>query len=70
MAGKVTKEMGLIDIVQNHPEALEVFAKYGLGCIRMCCWQDSENLEAGAKVHGVDPDVMVDEINALIEANE
>ena len=33
MAGKVTKDMGLIEIVQNHPEALEVFAKYGLGCI-------------------------------------
>ena len=66
MAGKVTKEMGLIDIVQNHPEALEVFAKYGLGCAAA----RFENLEAGAKVHGVDPDVMVDEINALIEANE
>ena len=69
MAGKVTKEMGLIDIVQNHPEALEVFAKYGLGCIG-CAAARFENLEAGAKVHGVDPDVMVDEINALIEANE
>ena len=34
MAGKVTKEMGLIDIVQNHPEALEVFAKYGAKEIR------------------------------------
>lgn len=69
MAGKVTKEMGLIDIVQNHPEALEVFVKYGLGCIG-CAAARFENLEAGAKVHGVDPDVMVDEINALIEANE
>ena len=69
MAGKVTKEMGLIDIVQNHPEALEDFAKYGLGCIG-CAAARFENLEAGAKVHGVDPDVMVDEINALIEANE
>lgn len=68
MAGKVTKDMGLIEIVQNYPEALEVFAKYGLGCIG-CAAAKFENLEAGAKVHGVDPDVMVDEINALIEAN-
>ncbi|DAB23224.1 TPA: disulfide oxidoreductase, partial [Candidatus Gastranaerophilales bacterium HUM_21] len=45
------------------------FAKYGLGCIG-CAAARFENLEAGAKVHGVDPDVMVDEINALIEANE
>ena len=69
MAGKVTKEMGLIDIVQNHPAALEVFAKYGLGCIG-CAAARFENLEAGAKVHGVDTDVMVAEINSLIESNE
>ena len=65
MTGKVTKDMGLIEIVQNYPEALEVFQKYGLGCIG-CAAARYENLEAGAKVHGVDPDVMVAEINALI----
>ena len=62
---KVTKEMSIIDVVQEHPESLEVFAKYGLGCIG-CAAARFENLEAGAKVHGVDPQVMVDEINALI----
>ncbi len=66
--GKVTKDMGLLEIVQQYPESLEVFAKYGLGCIG-CAAARFENLEAGAKVHGVDPDVMVDEINALIEEN-
>lgn len=65
MANKVTKEMSIIDIVQNHPESLEVFAKYGLGCIG-CAAARFENLEAGAKVHGFDPDEMVAEINALI----
>ena len=63
--GKVTKEMSIIDVVQEHPESLEVFAKYGLGCIG-CAAARFENLEAGAKVNGVDPQVMVDEINALI----
>jgi hybrid cluster-associated redox disulfide protein len=66
MTRKVTKEMGLIEIVQNYPEALEVFAKYGLGCVG-CAAAKFENLEAGAKVHGIDPDVMVEEINALIK---
>ena len=64
--GKFTKEMGIIEIVQNYPQALEVFAKYGLGCIG-CAAARFENLEAGAKVHGVDPEQMVEEINALIE---
>ncbi len=66
--GKVTKDMGIIEIVQNHPESLEVFAKYGLGCIG-CAAARFENLEAGAKVHGVDPEQMVAEINELIENN-
>lgn len=66
MSEKVTKEMSIIDIVQQYPEALPVFAKYGLGCIG-CAAARFENLEAGAKVHGVDPQQMVDEINSLIE---
>ena len=63
---KVTKEMGIIDIVQAHPESLEVFQKYGMGCIG-CAAARFENLEAGAKVHGIDPEQMVADINALIE---
>lgn len=65
MAEKVTKEMSILDIVQKYPESLEIFAKYGLGCIG-CAAARFENLEAGAKVHGFDPDEMVAEINALI----
>lgn len=66
MADKVTKEMGILEIVQRYPQSLEVFAKYGLGCIG-CAAARFENLEAGAKVHGIDPEQMVTEINALIE---
>ena len=65
MSQKVTKDMSIIDIVQQHPESLEIFAKYGMGCIG-CAAAKFENLEAGAKVHGFGPDEMVAEINALI----
>ena len=65
---KITKEMNILDIVQNYPESLEVFQKYGMGCIG-CAAARFENLEAGAKVHGIDPDAMVADINALIEEN-
>ena len=65
MINKVTKDMNIIEIVQNYPQSLEVFAKYGLGCVG-CAAARFENLEAGAKVHGFDPDEMVAEINALI----
>lgn len=67
MSGKVTKDMNIIEIVQNFPQSIEIFQKYGLGCIG-CAAARFENLEAGAKVHGFDPDEMVAEINALIDA--
>ena len=63
--GKITKEMSIIDVVQQHPETLEVFQKFGLGCIG-CAPARFENLEAGAKVHGFDADAMVAEINELV----
>lgn len=63
---KITKEMGILDIVQQYPEAIAVFQKYGMGCIG-CAAARFENLDAGARVHGFNPDEMVAEINALIE---
>ena len=66
MSGKVTKEMNIMDIVQAYPQSIEIFQKYGLGCIG-CAAARFENLEAGARVHGVDPEAMVADINELIE---
>ena len=56
-AAMAAKEYGL--------SSVEVFVKYGLGCIG-CAAARFENLEAGARVHGFNADDMVDEINALI----
>jgi hybrid cluster-associated redox disulfide protein len=62
---KITKEMGIMDIVQEHPETVEIFQKFGMGCIG-CAAAHFENLEAGAKVHGIDIDAMVKEMNEVI----
>jgi len=62
---KITKEMSIIDIAHQYPETLEVFSRFGLGCIG-CAAARFENLEAGAKVHGIDPQVLVDELNKAI----
>ncbi len=69
MAEKVTKEMNILEIAQKYPESIEIFHKYGLGCLG-CAAARFENLEAGAKVHGYDPDAMVADINAVIGAAE
>ncbi len=62
---KITKDMGLIEIVQQYPQTIEVFQKYGLGCLG-CAAARFENLEAGAKVHGIDVDKMVEDLNSVI----
>ena len=62
---KITKEMSIMDIVQTYPETIEVFARNGLGCIG-CAAARFENLEAGAKVHGLNPDQLVDELNEVL----
>lgn len=63
---KITKDMGIMDIVTKHPETLEVFAKFGMGCIG-CAAARFENLDAGARVHGIDVDEMVNAMNEIIE---
>ena len=65
---KITKDMGIMDIVTQYPETLEVFARYGMGCIG-CAAARFENLEAGAKVHGIDADEMVSAMNEILEKN-
>ena len=62
---KISKDMGIIDVIQSYPETIEVFQKYGFGCIG-CAAARFENLEAGAKVHGIDVNKMVDDLNAAI----
>ena len=65
---KVSKDMGIMEIVTQYPETLEVFAQFGMGCVG-CAAAHFENLEAGAKVHGIDIDEMVDAMNDIIEKN-
>ncbi len=65
MNNTVTKDMSIIEIVNNYPQSVEVLIKNGLGCIG-CAAARFENIEAGARVHGLDPDKLVAEINEAI----
>ena len=44
----ITKDMGIIETVQQYPETLGVFQKYGLGCIG-CGAAPFENKKSEAK---------------------
>ncbi|MBB5022329.1 DUF1858 domain-containing protein [Desulfurispira natronophila] len=64
--GKITKEMSIIDIVQQYPQTVEVFASYGLGCLG-CAAARFENLSQGASAHGLDADELLEALNNAID---
>ena len=62
---KITKDTGIIDAVQQHPEIIEVFQNYGLGCIG-CMAAHYESIGQGAGAHGLDVDALIEDINKKI----
>ncbi|MDD3395597.1 MAG: DUF1858 domain-containing protein [Acidaminococcaceae bacterium] len=62
---KITKDSGIIDAVQEHPEILEVFQEYGLGCVG-CMAAHFETIGQGAQAHGLDVDALIADLNKKI----
>jgi hybrid cluster-associated redox disulfide protein len=62
---KVTKDSIIGDIIKMSPGAKAVIQKYfGGGCFT-CPGINMESLSFGSMMHNMDPDKIVDEINAL-----
>jgi hybrid cluster-associated redox disulfide protein len=59
-----TKDMSMMEALQADPRAKDVFAAYGMGCIG-CMGVSMESIEDGAKMHGVDPNTVVADLNRL-----
>ena len=61
----ITKDMGILEVVQNHPETIAVFANSGMGCIG-CAASHFENIEQGALAHGLDVDALIENLNNAV----
>jgi hybrid cluster-associated redox disulfide protein len=59
-----TKDMSLMEALQADPRAREVFAAHGMGCVG-CMGVSMESIEDGAKMHGIDPEMVLAELNRL-----
>ncbi len=55
-----------MEALQADPRARDVFAAYGMGCIG-CMGVSMETIEDGAKMHGLDPEQVVADLNKLAE---
>jgi len=64
-----TKDMSIMEAIQADPRARDVFTAYGMGCIG-CMGVSMESIEDGAKMHGIDPEVILGELNKLALAEQ
>lgn len=60
-----TRDMSIMEALQADPRARDVFTAYGMGCIG-CMGVSMESIEEGAKMHGIDPDAVLQELNKLV----
>jgi hybrid cluster-associated redox disulfide protein len=58
----VTRESRIIDVLQADPCAAAVFEAFGMGCSG-CMGVSMETVENGAKMHNVDPEKLLAELN-------
>lgn len=60
-----TKSTPIIEALRSHPQAREIFAKHGMGCIG-CMGSMTETIENGANMHDIDVDSLLLELNNLL----
>ena len=65
----ITKDMSIIEVVQNYPDTAMVFMYAGMGCIG-CAAAHFENIEQGCLAHGIDADALVDALNEVVNASD
>lgn len=58
----ITKDMSVSEVVRKYPKTAFVFMDYGLHCIG-CPAAPSETIEEAVKLHRIDLDKLLDDLN-------
>lgn len=61
----ITKDMSIGEVVPRYPETIAVFLQHGLGCLG-CAVAHFENIEQGARAHGIDIDALIKDLNDAV----
>lgn len=59
----------MMEALQADPRARDVFAAYGMGCVG-CMGVSMESIEDGARMHGIDPEAVLTDLNKLVPPEE
>ena len=66
---KITADMNIMDAVEKYPIIAQVLMRYGLGCVG-CIISTAETLGEGIAAHGLNPDIIIEEANMILEKQE
>ena len=69
MKKTITKDMFIQDIIQTHPETIQVFRDHKLDCMN-CQIAEFEEIGHGATVHHLDPEDLIKKLNLAISKKE
>lgn len=61
----IDKEMKIEEVLRRFPQTIPVFRRFGIDCVQ-CQLSEYEDLEHGAKVHGIDLSSLLAELNAAV----
>lgn len=67
MAIKLTKDMTIGELIGSFPQVAPILMQVGMHCLG-CPSAQAESLEEAAMVHGLDADLLMEKINAFLNA--
>ena len=71
MMAQISKDMTFGQLLEQYyekcPQVVEVLMEAGMGCIG-CPHSQMESIEEGAIGQGIDPDLLVEKLNATVNA--
>lgn len=65
----VTGQTTIMEVLQRDLKTRDIFLRNGMGCVS-CMAAAMETVENGARMHGVDPGKLVEEINAYFREQD
>ncbi len=67
MAAQVEKNMTIGEVLRTNPEVAPILMEIGMHCLG-CPSAQGETLEEAAMVHGMDADLLIEKMNAFLNA--
>ena len=67
MSVKISKDTTIGELISLYPQVAPILMQVGMHCLG-CPSAQAETLEEAAMVHGIDADLLVEKINAFLNA--